>query len=143
MMDNGLSMTEDVYPEATSLCRSGPQALGQMASGTGSGRRSRRVHFLCRHTLRFAVFLVVFALLIPLVSCPLDASHRVVKAGELKKLMDTSLPVLIVDNRSEYEYNRGHLPKAINIPQERLFSLDNLLPKDKGLPIVFYCTGSG
>jgi rhodanese-related sulfurtransferase len=101
------------------------------------------VHFLCRHILHFTVFFAVFALLVPLVSCALDAGYRGVKAGELKKLMDTSLPVLIVDNRSEYEYNRGHLPKAINIPQERLFSLDNLLPKDKGLPIVFYCTGSG
>jgi rhodanese-related sulfurtransferase len=66
-----------------------------------------------------------------------------VKADELKKLIDSGVPILIVDNRSEYEYSRGHLPKAVNIPQERLFSLDNLLPKDKAFPIVFYCTGYG
>ena len=88
-------------------------------------------------------FLSLFVLMVPLFSCELEGGYKEVKAGEVKKLVDNGTPVVIVDNRSEYEYNNGHLPKAINIPQERFLTVDSLLPKDKALPIVFYCTGYG
>ena len=143
MIDSGLLTTKDAYPEGTRLCLRGWQASGQTVFGTGAGRRSRGRHVLCRHSLSLTMFLLFFVVLIPLTSCELRAGYKEVKADELKKLIDDSAAVMIVDNRSEYEYNRGHLPKALNIPQERLFSLDTFLPKDKTFPIVFYCTGYG
>ncbi len=89
-----------------------------------------------------AMLLVMFALLAILASCGPEG-YEELKADDLKKIMDSSIAVLVVDNRSEYEYSRGHIPKAINVPQERLFALNSFLPKDKDFPIVFYCTGYG
>jgi hypothetical protein len=143
-MDNSLSAPDDECSEETVLCRCKSQVSGQIASGAGIGHRSFGNHLLCRFALdAMLLFSVLALLLIPLASCELEGGYREVKADELKKLIDSGVPILVVDNRSEYEYSRGHLPKAINIPQERLFSLDNLLPKDKAFPIVFYCTGYG
>jgi hypothetical protein len=122
-------------------CRS--QVPGQIASGTGTGHRFPRKHLLRRFIVNVMLFLSLLALLIPLVSCELDGNYKELKADELKKLIDDGPAILIVDNRSEYEYSRGHVPKAINIPQERFILLDTLLPKDKSFPIVFYCTGYG
>ena len=76
-------------------------------------------------------------------SCELTGDFREVKADDLKKMIDEEAKILIVDNRSEYEYQTSHIPKAINIPQEQFHALKMLLPKDKSFPIVFYCRGSG
>ena len=138
-----LLTARDEYPEGTGLCLRGSQVPGQVVSGTGAGRRSLGRHLQYRHILSVIVFFLWFTMLIPLTSCELEASYNEVKAGELKKLIDDGAAVMIVDNRSEYEYNRAHLPKAVNIPQERLFSLDSLLPKDKAFRVVFYCAGYG
>jgi len=95
-----------------------------------------------RAGLIVATCVSMLVLIVSLVSCGPEG-YKEVKADELKKLIDSGGAVLIVDNRNEYEYGRGHIPKAVNMPQERLFALDSLLPKDKTFPIVFYCTGYG
>jgi hypothetical protein len=82
-----------------------------------------------------AMFLVV--------SCELTSDFKELSAVELNKLISEGAQILIVDNRTEYEYNEGHIPKAINISQERFNSLNMLLPKDKAFPILFYCRGTG
>jgi len=51
--------------------------------------------------------------------------------------------MLIVDTRGEYEYRQGHIPGAINIPQEQFDNIEALMPKDKDMQIVFYCRGFG
>jgi hypothetical protein len=142
-MDGRLSATDDECSEETVLCRCGSDVSRQIAYGAGTGQRPPGKHLLRHFTLDAILLLSVLALLIPLASCEPEGGYGEVKADELKRLIDSGVPILIVDNRSEYEYSRGHLPKAVNIPQERLFSLDNLLPKDKAFPIVFYCTGYG
>ena len=142
-MDDRLSATDDECSEETVLCRCRSNVSRQKAYGAGTGQRPPGKHLLRRFTLDTILLLSVLALLIALASCELEGGYGEVKADELKKLIDSGVPILIVDNRSEYEYSRGHLPKAVNIPQERLFSLDSLLPKDKAFPIVFYCTGYG
>jgi len=142
-MDERLSATDDECSEDAILCPCRSEVSWKMAYEAGTGQRFPGKRPSRRFILNAALFLSLFALLIPLASCDLEGGYRKVKADELKKLIDSGVPILIVDNRSEYEYSRGHLPKAINIPQERLFSLDNLLPKDKAFPVVFYCTGYG
>ena len=49
--------------------------------------------------------------------------------------------VLIVDARTEDEYRQGHIPNAVNIPPSQFTSIGKYLPKDKSLPIIFYCRG--
>lgn len=62
---------------------------------------------------------------------------------ELKKMMDKKTKMVIVDARDEIAYRDGHLPKAINIPPDKLYVIDKLLPKEKNSLIVFYCWSWG
>jgi hypothetical protein len=71
--------------------------------------------------------------------------HRVgtVTLQQLKGMIERKEQVLVVDVRTDYEYNEGHIPGSVNIPSHRMKDLQALLPKDKTYPIVFYCTGAG
>lgn len=64
-------------------------------------------------------------------------------ADELKKMTDKKTRMALVDTRTMMEYAQGHIPTAINIPPENLTAIGSLLPKDKNLPLVFYCRGVG
>ena len=133
-MADRLLATDDGHHEAVGLFGCGslvPRHGGQKA------------HTLRRGLVNLIICMALFALFLPLVSCELDGGYKELSADELKKFIDDGPAILIVDNRSEYEYSRGHIPKAINIPQEQFTLLNTLLPKDKGFPVVFYCTGYG
>ena len=84
----------------------------------------------------FVVLLVITA------SCTSSQANNI-NAEELKKLMSENTKLLIVDTRTEFEYKQSHIPKAINISQEKFYMLDTLLPQEKDTPIVFYCRGVG
>lgn len=69
-----------------------------------------------------------------------------ISAGELKELLSSDTQVLVVDTRTEAEYVRGHLPKAILIPDEKASFADRLLPENtdkEKTTIIFYCRGGG
>lgn len=65
------------------------------------------------------------------------AKYQELEAEGLKKLMDKG-NVLVVNPLSPIEYDVEHIAGSVNIPIENLKSA---LPKDKGMPIVFYCLG--
>ena len=70
-------------------------------------------------------------------------SHYIdVTTVELADLHKRVKDVVIVDVRSEYEYNTLHIKDAINIPLNRSF-IDNVrkLRAETSKPIVFYCNG--
>jgi rhodanese-related sulfurtransferase len=88
--------------------------------------------------------LVLLLLFLSLCSaCSASSQFRNVKAEELKQLIDEGARLMIVDNRSEYEYGQGRIPKAILITQEKFHLIDTLLPPEKDLPVIFYCRGYG
>jgi predicted sulfurtransferase len=66
-----------------------------------------------------------------------------VSTAQVKKLMDERINFVLVDTRSEAEYAEGHIKGAINVPPEKLQFISGLLPRDKRLPIIFYCRGYG
>lgn len=66
-----------------------------------------------------------------------------ITAEELKNLISENPRLFIVDTRTEFEFKQGHIPKAINISQEKFYALNTLLPEEKDTPIVFYCRGVG
>lgn len=68
---------------------------------------------------------------------------RIISAEELKRMMDAREQIVIVDARTEQEFAQGRLPKAINIPPEKVNVIGTLLPKNKAVPLVFYCRGTG
>jgi len=49
--------------------------------------------------------------------------------------------LVIIDNRTEFEYSSGHIPGAMNIPQHDFRMIASFLPADKDTPLVFYCGG--
>jgi rhodanese-related sulfurtransferase len=87
------------------------------------------------------LLLSIIILLISASCGPANANN--VNAEELKKMMSENTRLLVVDTRTEYEYKLGHIPKAINISQDKFYMLETLLPSEKDTPIVFYCRGVG
>jgi len=80
------------------------------------------------------------------VSCATAPPPRPVEninADQLKGLLDRNAVLLLVDTRTEYEFRKGHIPGAVNIPPYKFDALATLLPPDKDALVVFYCRGSG
>jgi len=90
--------------------------------------------------LRSLAIALAFIAILP-AACDLGADVKNIKAEELRKLIAEVPGLLIIDNRSEFEFAYGRLPKSVNIPQEKFTSLAMLLPQAKDTPMVFYCRG--
>ena len=70
---------------------------------------------------------------------------------DLKKLYDSNAQFLIVDTRTGYEYNDGHLPRAVSmefdpgdklqLKPEKKAAFLKLLGPDKDRKIIIYCRG--
>ncbi|HTP06143.1 MAG TPA: rhodanese-like domain-containing protein [Nitrospirota bacterium] len=93
-----------------------------------------------RRTRVFLLFLFGFLLLS---SSPAMAQFPNVSAEEVKAWMEGKRTVVLIDARLPDEYQAGHIPGAINIPAERMKLEAARLPKDKTIPIIFYCRGTG
>jgi 3-mercaptopyruvate sulfurtransferase SseA len=93
---------------------------------------------------KFAGFSMVLSVLFVTAS-NLSADPIVVSAGQLYELLTGKGKgrVLVVDVRPYDEYREAHVPGAINIPEERISTSRSRLPKDRSVPIVFYCRGMG
>jgi len=61
---------------------------------------------------------------------------------ETSQLLSSFDDVIIIDARSQYEYNVLHINTAINIPlSSKRFARDLASLNNNGKPIVFYCNG--
>ncbi len=78
-----------------------------------------------------------------------EKSFDLVTTENLKNMYDLKEQFLIVDVRTDYEYEEGHLPGAVNfefdlgdrlqLKQLKKDSFLRLLGPDKNRKIVFYC----
>jgi phage shock protein E len=66
---------------------------------------------------------------------------RAVDTKEMKTLVAGKKKVVIIDARTPEEYAAGHIPAAINVSYEKFPKIDQYLPKDRNLPLIFYCRG--
>lgn len=67
------------------------------------------------------------------------SSYEHISPRDAKKIMDEESGYIILDVRTEEEYNSGHIPNAICIPNETIdSSVENTL-KDKEQLILVYC----
>ncbi len=64
-----------------------------------------------------------------------------VTSDELKKMIDGKEQMVLVDARSEQDYKQGHIPTAISVPPDKFSVIQQFLPGDKDIPLIFYCTG--
>jgi rhodanese-related sulfurtransferase len=61
------------------------------------------------------------------------------QANELLQRIEANTAPLIIDPRSEIEFERGHIPGAINAPVRKLLLGMAQLPKDKNVELVIAC----
>jgi rhodanese-related sulfurtransferase len=89
------------------------------------------------------LFVLLTILLVSMFSHASAENYTSISADELKKLLDKKADLFLIDARSQQEFSQGHIPKAVNIPPEKVGSISTLLPKNKKTLIVFYCRGVG
>ena len=65
--------------------------------------------------------------------------YKRISQQEAKNIMDSEKDCIILDVRTENEFKNGHIPNAINIPNEEIgdFEIDALPDEDK--KILVYC----
>ena len=68
-----------------------------------------------------------------------SAEYRKITPEAAKARMDSGDEVLILDVRTQEEYDAGHIPGAILLPNETIGSEEPVLLPDKGAEILVYC----
>lgn len=76
-------------------------------------------------------------------SCTFSGDLPDLGAEQLRKMISQDRGVVVIDTRSQIEFVRGRIPRAILIEEEKFFALELLLPSAKETPLVFYCRGYG
>ena len=67
------------------------------------------------------------------------STYTRISAEEAKKIMDSEKDYIILDARSQGEYDSGHIPGAIVIPHTEVKSKAGTILKDKNQKILVYC----
>ena len=68
-----------------------------------------------------------------------EASFVNITAEKAKQLMDTEENYIILDVRTQEEYDQGHIPGAILIPDNRIDADAEKILTDKNQLILVYC----
>ena len=70
---------------------------------------------------------------------PKEAVYMNITAQEAKTLMDTQTGYIILDTRTQEEYDEGHIPGAILIPYDEITQKAEGVLTDKNQLILVYC----
>ena len=70
---------------------------------------------------------------------PQEAVYMNITAQEAKTLMDTETGYIILDTRTQEEYDEGHIPGAILIPYDEITQKAEGVLTDKNQLILVYC----
>ena len=68
-----------------------------------------------------------------------EAVYMNITAQEAKELMDTQTGYIILDTRTQEEYDQGHIPGAILIPYDEVLEKAEGILTDKDQLILVYC----
>lgn len=87
-----------------------------------------------------------FAIAILIIACAFigqtnhkEVSYMNITAQQAKEIMDTEREYIILDVRTEEEYEEGHIPKATLIPDYEIEIKAEEILKDKNQLILVYC----
>ena len=85
--------------------------------------------------------LLSFALPFVCVGCSGDepATYDQISGAEAKALMDSESGYIIIDARTQEEYDQGHIPEAIMIPEYEIADRAEKELPDKDQLILVYC----
>ena len=90
---------------------------------------------------RFLLMLLTFALPLGCVGCSDggSATYDQISGAEAKALMDSESGYIIIDARTKPEYDEGHIPGAILIPEYEIADRAEKELPDKNQLILVYC----
>ena len=90
---------------------------------------------------RFLIALLTFTLPFGCVGCSDggSASYDQINGAEAKALMDSESGYIIIDARTQEEYDEGHIPGAILIPEYEIADRAEKELPDKDQLILVYC----
>ena len=90
---------------------------------------------------RFLIALLTFALPLGCVGCSDgdSANYEQISGAEAKALMDSESGYIIIDARTQEEYDQGHIPGAILIPEYEIADRAEKELPDKDKLILVYC----
>ena len=68
-----------------------------------------------------------------------EGSYMNITAQQAKEIMDTQTGYVILDTRTQEEYDEGHIPGAILIPYDEILEKAETMLTDKNQLILVYC----
>ena len=68
-----------------------------------------------------------------------EAVYMNITAQEANEIMDTQTGYIILDTRTQEEYDTGHIPGAIVLPYDEVLEKAEGILKDKDQLILVYC----
>ena len=89
--------------------------------------------------MRKQTFALLLALVLLLTACAQAASYEQITQEEAKQIMDTTNGYILLDTRTQEEYDQSHIPGALLIPHTEIAqrAADELPDKDQ--VILVYC----
>ena len=68
--------------------------------------------------------------------------YQIINTEELKAAWEAKpKDLLVIDSRNPEEYTDIHIPGAVNLPYKKFDTDKHLLPSEKSIRLVFYCSG--
>ena len=96
---------------------------------------------MLKRNKRFLLMLLTLALPFGCVGCSDggSATYEQISGAEAKALMDSESGYVIIDARTQEEYDQGHIPGAILIPEYEIADRAEKELPDKAQLILVYC----
>ena len=96
---------------------------------------------MLKRNKRFLIALLTFALPFGCSGCSDggSATYEQISGAQAKALMDSESGYVIIDARTQSEYNEGHIPGAILIPEYEIADRAEKELPDKDQLILVYC----
>ena len=96
---------------------------------------------MLKRNKRFLIMLLTLAFPFGCVGCSDggSASYDQISGAEAKALMDSESGYIIIDARTQSEYDEGHIPGAILIPEYEIADRAEKELPDKKQLILVYC----
>ena len=96
---------------------------------------------MLKRNKRFLIMLLTLALPFGCVGCSDgdSANYEQISGAEAKALMDSESGYIIIDARTQEEYDQGHIPGAILIPEYEIAERAEKELPDKNQLILVYC----
>ena len=85
------------------------------------------------------IYALLLALVLLLTACAQAASYEQITQEEAKQIMDTTNGYILLDTRTQEEYDQSHIPGALLIPHTEIAQRAEEALPDKDQVILVYC----